>query len=41
MLENERELSTSFGNKKTWQAGLIGGAIASVSCGTIIALKLY
>jgi len=41
MLENERELATSFGKKKIWRVGFIGGTIASVSCGIIIALKLY
>ena len=41
MSENEKQLAISFGNKKTWRVGLIGGAIAFVSCGIIIALKLY
>jgi len=41
MSENEKQLAASSGNRKNWQAGLIGGAIAFVSCGIIIALKLY
>ena len=41
MSETEKQLAISFGNKKTWRVGLIGGVIGFVLCGIIIALKLY
>jgi len=34
--ENEKQLATSPGNRKTWQAGLIGGAIGFVLCGIVM-----
>ena len=36
MSENEKQLATSSGNRKTWQAGLIGGAIGFVLCGIVM-----
>jgi len=41
MSGNKKQLATSFGNRKTWQVGLIGGAIGFVSYGIVIALKLH
>lgn len=40
MSENEKQLATSFGNRKTWQAGLIGGAIGFVLCGIVMFLVM-
>ncbi len=40
MSENEKQLATSSGNKKTWQAGLIGGAIGFVLCGIVMLLVM-
>ncbi len=40
MSENEKQLAPSSGNKKTWQAGLIGGAIGFVLCGIVMFLVM-
>lgn len=40
MSENEKRLATSSGNRKTWQAGLIGGAIGFVLCGIVMFLVM-
>jgi len=40
MSENEKQLETSSGNRKTWQAGLIGGAIGFVLCGIVMFMAM-
>jgi len=40
MSENEKQLATSSGNRKTWQAGLIGGAIGFVLCGIVMFMAM-
>jgi len=40
MSEKEKQLVTSSGNKKTWQAGLIGGVIGFVLCGIVMFMAM-
>ena len=40
MSENEKQLATSSSNRKTWQAGFIGGAIGFVLCGIVMFLAM-
>jgi len=40
MSANEKQLATSSGNKKAWQAGFIGGAIGFVLCGIVMFLVM-
>ena len=40
MSESEKQLVTSSGNRKTWQAGFIGGAIGFVLCGIVMFMAM-